>query len=155
MGKPCSLIPLSVFEMYGTLSATLLCAWLLQAGAMRTAIKEREAVEEQESVGDVCSTAVTGSGKRLTFGKQDKKCKCKSDMLVMGDNAACQTASRYFDPINMTGLGCACTKCSEIVTNSKLRKSANKHDNLKCKCPKGQTTSGKDKRCFSPDYGRY
>merc|ERR1719464_2534394 len=118
--------------MCRTLYATLLCACLLQVEARRGTVLEPESSEE-----DVCSGAVTGSVKRNTFKRQQtEKCKCPTGSFVLGENAAYQTLSRYFNPDDLIGLGCACTKCSEIVANSDLRNTAKKQDTDKCKCTK-------------------
>jgi len=144
-------LSVSLKKMCKTLYATLLCACLTQAGARREAIQSHDQFWNV----DVCPAAVTGGLERNTYKKQTEKCKCPKGSFVLGDNSACQTYSRYFNPEEMEGLGCACTSCSEIVANSNIRDKARKHESDKCKCPKKHIVSGHDEECFSLEPNRY
>lgn len=134
------------------LYATFFCACLVQTGARREAIKQHDPSQEED---DMCSPAVPGSMIREKSKKQTEKCKCPVGYFLLGENAACQTRSRYFNPDDVKGFGCACATCSEIVTNSNIRDTAKKQELEKCKCPKAHVVSGNDDECFSLEPGRY
>jgi len=154
-GTPCfqpSQLPVSVYTMCKIFFATFIFTNIAQAGAMRDTTNVTEA---KALGGDECSTHVEGSEKRSSHEQQTEICKCPEDSFILGNHKKCQTNSRYFNPADVSGLGCACKRCPDIVAMSTIREELKKSPRVSemCKCPNGYSakcSSFAPRRYFDP-----